>query len=96
MLDFPKSPLVEHSVRRPGFSLEKNGFTRVKRGAFLCSRKPHAVTGLGSSVQQGKGAPVPIQPGDKRLNGCLHTQSRLASASRNHGDYTNLIALLTC
>jgi hypothetical protein len=56
-------------VRRPGFSLEKNGFTRVKRGAFLCSRKPHAVTGLGSSVQQGKGAPVPIQPGDKRLNG---------------------------
>jgi hypothetical protein len=28
-MNFPKSPLVEHSVRRPVFSLEKNGFTRV-------------------------------------------------------------------
>ena len=28
-MNFPKSPLVEHCVRRPGFSLEKNGFTRV-------------------------------------------------------------------
>ena len=36
-MNFPKSPLVE---RRPGFSLEKNGFTRVnmdseRRAGFL-------------------------------------------------------------
>ena len=29
-INFPKSPFVEHCVRRPGFSLEKNGCTRVK------------------------------------------------------------------
>ena len=44
-INFPKSPLVEHCVRRPAFSLEINGFTRVKSGregnAQLAKRSAH-------------------------------------------------------
>jgi hypothetical protein len=41
-MNFPKSPLVEHCVRRPGFSLEKNGFTRVNTEGGTIS--PHGAT----------------------------------------------------
>ena len=40
-MNFPKSPLV----RRPGFSLEKNGFTRVKSESRLTETEfPHTET----------------------------------------------------
>ena len=47
-INFPKSPLVELCERRPGFSLEKNGFTRVKQ-LWPFATAPRSIGGRGST-----------------------------------------------